>query len=119
MRIKFAAEETLLHYQEQFGEIQEVTLDCRKRLGKARIVISVPAPRFNPFKIKASHDESLDSNVLRTILANMGIAPVWEYKDGENLIIFTPKKKPPSQMMQLAAAISAAVICCGLSMLLP
>ncbi|MBR2071797.1 MAG: cation:dicarboxylase symporter family transporter [Phascolarctobacterium sp.] len=119
MRIKLAAEETLLHYQEQFGEIQEVTLDCRKRLGKARIVISVPAPRFNPFKIKDEQDESLNSNVLRGILANMGIAPVWEYKDGENLIIFTPKKKPPSQMVQLASAISAAVVCGGASMLLP
>ena len=34
MRIKLAAEEILLNYQECFGEEQKVALDCRKRFGR-------------------------------------------------------------------------------------
>ena len=37
LRIKFATEETLLNYQEYFGEALEVTLECHKRYGRPRV----------------------------------------------------------------------------------
>ncbi|MBR1976433.1 MAG: hypothetical protein IKA21_04430, partial [Phascolarctobacterium sp.] len=39
MRIKLAVEETLLSYQERFGEDKEISLVSRKRLGRPRIGI--------------------------------------------------------------------------------
>ena len=96
LRIKFATEETLLNYQEYFGEAQEVTLECHKRFGRPRVLISIACDRFNPFDEKLKQGES--SEVLNGVLVNMGLAPNWEYVNGENRITFVPRKKPPSQM---------------------
>ena len=52
MRIKLAVEETLLHYQEEFGEEQKVLIGCRKRLGRAHVEIRIPATRFNPMELE-------------------------------------------------------------------
>ena len=57
MRIKLAVEETLLHYQEEFGEEQKVFINCRKRLGRSRIEIRIPATRFNPMELEEDEDE--------------------------------------------------------------
>jgi Na+/H+-dicarboxylate symporter len=57
--------------------------------------------------------------VLQMLLANMGLAPTWQYKNGANLITFIPKKKKPSQMVSLGIAILAALIFGGASYLLP
>ena len=56
MRIKLAVEETLLHYQEEFGEEQKVIINCRKRLGRSRIEIRIPAARFNPMELNEDED---------------------------------------------------------------
>ena len=120
MRIKLAAEETLLNYQERFGEEKEVSLDCRKRLGRPRIEFSIIGERYNLFEaVNTDKSEMEGSAVLHGILTNMGIAPNWEYKNGVNLIVFTPKRKPPSQVAQLGISIVASVICGFLCMLLP
>ena len=50
MRIKLAAEGTLLNYQEQFGEEQAVAFECGKRFGRPRIELRFPSARFNPMK---------------------------------------------------------------------
>ncbi|MBQ5600962.1 MAG: hypothetical protein IIU79_03345, partial [Phascolarctobacterium sp.] len=118
MRIKLAVEETLLHYQEEFGEEQKVFIDCRKRFGRSRIEIRIPATWFNPMELDEDEDEE-HSSVLQSILVNMGFAPTYQYKGGNNIIVFSPKQKRPSQMAMLGYSVSAAVICSGLSMLLP
>ncbi len=117
MRIKLAAEETLLNYQDEFGEEQQVVFECRKRFGKPRIEMRFPALRFNPFERAEETEEN--NTVLRSILVNMGIAPTYDYKGGENIIIFTPKPKPPSQMMQLAISIVSAILLGGVCLFLP
>ena len=116
MRIKLAVEETLLHYQEEFGEGQKVLIDCRKRFGRSRIEIRIPATRFNPMELEEDEEHN---SVLQSILVNMGFAPAYQYKGGNNIIVFSPKQKRPSQMVMLGYSVSAAVICSGLSMLLP
>ena len=71
MRIKLAAEETLLSYQERFREEKEISLACRKRLGRPRIEISIIGERFNPFEnINNEETELEDSAVLHSILTN-------------------------------------------------
>ena len=117
MRIKLAAEEILLNYQECFGEEQKVALDCRKRFGRARIVLNINAARFNPMEEKVEQGES--SEVLNSVLVNMGLAPNWEYVNGINRITFIPRKKGHSQMEQLIGSIVSAIVCGGLCLFLP
>lgn len=117
MRIKLAAEETLLNYQEQFGEKQAVALDCRKRFGRPRIELRFPSARFNPYENVEETEEN--NSVLQSILVNMGIAPTYQYKAGNNIIIFNPKGKPVSQMMQLAISILSAIGLGSLCLMLP
>ena len=80
MRIKLAVEETLLHYQEEFGEEQKVIVNCRKRLGRPRVEIRIPAARFNPIEVQEENEEN--SSVLQSVLVNMGFAPTYQYKGG-------------------------------------
>ena len=63
----------MIQYQERFGETKEIRLDCRKRLGRPRIEISIVGERFNPFETtNASNTELEGSAVLHGILTNMG-----------------------------------------------
>ena len=117
MRIKLAAEEILLNYQECFGEEQKVALDCRKRFGRPRIVLNINAARFNPMEEKVEQGES--SEVLNSVMVNMGLAPNWEYVNGINRITFIPRKKGHSQMEQLIGSIVSAIVCGGLCLFLP
>lgn len=117
MRIKLAAEEILLQYQERFGEEQTVTVDCRKRFGRPRIEFKIDNLVFNPFEKKLRQEES--SMILNGILINMGIAPNWEYVNGANRIVFIPRKKSPSTMQQFIVCIFAALICGFLCLLIP
>lgn len=117
LRIKLAAEEILLNYQEQFGEEQVVSMDCRKRFGRIRIVLTIAADRYNPFYEKRENEEA--SDVLHRILVNMGLAPNWEYVDGINRITFIPRKKERSPLEALFVAILAAFVCGAFCLLLP
>ena len=117
MRIKLVAEETLLNYQEQFGEEQVVVFECGKRFGRPRVELRFPSARFNPYeKVEVTEE---DSSVLQSILVNMGIAPTYQYKAGNNIVIFTPKRKPVSQMMQLAISVLSAIGLGSLCLMLP
>ena len=117
MRIKLAAEETLIRNQERFGEEQKVIVNCRKRLGRPRVEIRIPAARFNPIEVQEESEEN--SSVLQSVLVNMGFAPTYQYKGGNNTIIFSPKQKPPSQMAMLGYSIVAAIVAGGLFQFVP
>ena len=115
LRTRFAIEETLLNYQETLGTNGTVKVNCVKRFGRIRVELSVPGNRFDPFDTGAEDD----SEVMRGILAGMGIAPSWNYKNGVNLVVFTPQKKQRSQMVTLALSIVLALAVGGLCYLLP
>ena len=114
LRIRLAMEETLLNYQKILGETESFSLRCVKRLGRLRMELSVPGLRYDPF---AGEEEG--GEILRGILAGMGVAPVWQYKNGVNQIIFTPRKRKPSQILLLAVSVVLAAVCGGICTLLP
>ena len=116
IRIKLAAEETLLKLQEKFGEQAAFSLKCVKRLGSLKVEIILAGERFDPFE---QQEDEYDSDVLRSMLSYMGIAPAWQYKNGLNIVTFTPKKKKPSQMKQMVVAILLALVMGGISNLVP
>lgn len=115
LRTRLAVEETLLSYQERLGQGASFSLNCVKRFGKLRIELSFPGERTDPFA--AEGEES--SEVMRGILAGMGFAPAWQYKNGVNLVTFTPQKKKPSQFLMLLGSIVLAVVCGLACQLLP
>ncbi len=110
LQIRLAVEETLLKYQEAFGAEAVFAQKYIKRLNRIRLELFLPGERVDPFDT----GEEEQSQVLRGLLANMGVAPTWQYKNGENLILFTPKKKKPSQMASLALSVILALLCGGM-----
>ena len=115
LQIRLAVEETLLKYQEAFGREAEFAQKYIRRFKRIRLELSVIGERFDPFDTK----EEEQSEVLRGLLANMGVVPAWQYKNGENLILFTPKKKKRSQMASLILSVMLAFLCGGLCRFLP
>ncbi|MBQ7954395.1 MAG: cation:dicarboxylase symporter family transporter [Lachnospiraceae bacterium] len=113
IRTVFALEDTLLNYRDAFDENTECSLKIIHRLGRIRVELTVSGNSFDPF----TADD--DTDFSRLLLSGMGMAPVWRYKNGQNIIIFTPRKKKPSQMVYILAAVLLALIGGGLSSLLP
>ena len=120
IRIRLAVEEILLEYQGHLGENAKFSLTCARRLGKLRIELGFPGERIDPFADNGEARED-GAELMHAILANLGYAPVWQYKNGVNLVTFTPKKKKPSQFrsLLLALVLVLAVACGGASLLLP
>lgn len=108
-------EEILLKYQGVQGQEACFSLQCRQLLHGLRVELSLAGPAFDPF----DSGEETDSTVLRNLLAGLGFAPSWRFKDGQNLIIFTPKRQKRSQMFGLGLAIGLALAGGGLCLLLP
>lgn len=115
LKTRLAAEETLLKYQEAFGREALFQKRCTRRLNRIRLEFFIPGERLNPYET----EEGMESEILRGLFANMGMIPVWQYRNGENLILFSPKKKKRSQMVSLALAVLLALLCGGLCRLLP
>lgn len=115
LRIRLAAESVLLKYQELFGPENELSLKLVNRSFNVRIELSIPGERRNPFET----EDELDSEVLRSILSGMGVIPSWQYQDGVNLILFTPKRKKRSPVLNLTASAILACILGGVCLRLP
>lgn len=113
LRLTLALEDTLLNYRDVMGEDAYACLKCIHRFGRLRIELSVAGNSFNVFA--AGEDEDFS----RMLLAGIGMAPVWQYRNGQNIIVFTPGKKKPSQLLFLFAAILLALSGGALSRLLP
>ena len=113
LRIKLTLEELLLDYQERFGEETEFKVRCLKRLMTIKVELIVKGHVYNPLE----KDE--EENAIHGILAGIGLAPSYGYKNGKNYIIFTPKKKPLSSTVKLGVAIGLAIACGLLLNLLP
>ena len=104
LRIRLSAEEVLLQYLNAFGG-SNFTLRTSKRFRTYRIELTVTGNSMDPFA--ASEEE--ESAFARHLLAGFGLAPVWRYKNGRNIITFTlQQKKKISQIAQLGIAICSA-----------
>lgn len=113
LRSTLALEDTLLNYRDVFGEETECNLKCISRLGRLRIELVVNGESHDIF---ASGDEE---DFSRKLMSGIGMAPVWQYKNGGNIVIFSPKKKKPSQMVYIFSAILLALVGGTLSGFLP
>ena len=114
LRIKLTFEEVLLEYQSKFGEEAVFKVRLVKRFSSIKVEIIVPGESYDALGSDREEDD-----VIRGLLAGVGLAPAWSYKSGRNHIIFTPKKKPLSSTTKMIAAIVLAVITGVLLNLLP
>lgn len=108
IQVKFNIEEALLHYQKMLGEDAEFMMDSGNGIGRSRIRLIVPGPKFNPFIEAGTYFE--EDVFIRNALNQMGRLPRLRYKNGANEIVFTAEKKKLPEWMRLIFAISAAVI---------
>ena len=115
LRVKLAVEETLLKYREAFGSGAVFWQRCTKRMNRLRVEVSVPGMSLDIF----STGGEMDSEILRGILSGMGAAPAWQYKNGVNLVVYTPKKKKRFQMGPTLTAIALGAIGGGLCRISP
>ncbi|GEM_PF-4609488 len=99
-------EEMLIIYKNRFGENCNVRLEVTRRFRRTGIKCSIEGPAFNPLEMK---DED-DSNILKRMLSLSGMAPSWDYSNGENILEILLKKKSVSQPAAIGIAIAAAVV---------
>lgn len=115
IRFRIMYEELLLKYKDNFGENCECSLDTDKRLGQNRLVLKITGRPLNPFET----DEDAEGLINRMV-AGLGLAPTWSYRDGRNCIILVIKKKRKnSTAANMAIAVVSAVILGMLTKLLP
>lgn len=114
LRIKLTFEEVLLEYQEKLGEKASFCVRCSSRFSTIRVEVIVSGESFDPMD-KAEED----AIVMRELLARLGLAPAWSYKNGKNYIVLLSKKKPLSGTVKMVGAIVLAVIAGIILNLLP
>ena len=85
LRIKLTVEETLLKYQEKFGEEAVFSLRCVKRFLSLKVELVVAGESYSPLD-----QEDEEDVVIRGLLAGIGLAPQWNYKKGRNYVGFCP-----------------------------
>ena len=105
LRTKLTFEEALLEYQAKFGEEAIFKVRLVKRFSSVRVEVVVEGESYDPFDKPGEEDD-----VIRSLLAGIGLAPTWSYKNGKNYIVIIPKKKPLSGTVKMVAAIGLAVI---------
>ena len=114
LRTKLTFEEVLLEYQSKFGEDATFKVRLLKRLSSIKVEIIVEGESYN-----ALVKNSDEGDVIQGLLAGIGLAPTWNYKNGKNYIVFIPKKKTLSGTVKMVGAIGLAMICGIILNLLP
>ena len=114
LRTKLTFEEVLLEYQSKFGEEATFKVRLLKRLSSIKVEIIVEGESYN-----ALVKNSDEGDVIQGLLAGIGLAPTWNYKNGKNYIVFIPKKKPLSSTVKMVGAIGLAMIAGIILNLLP
>jgi len=114
LRTKLTFEEVLLEYQSKLGEEATFKVRLIKRLSSIKVEIIVEGESYNAL---VKNSDEID--VIQGLLAGIGLAPTWNYKNGKNYIVFIPKKKPLSGTIKMVGAIGLAVIAGIILNLLP
>ena len=114
VRVRLALEEALLRYRDE-GTAEGFTLRCRWRFRAPRVELAVPGQSLDPL----AEEDELNSGALTGMMAHMGLAPLWQYKNGVNRVLFTPKRKKRSLVGSMLTALVLAVVLGYLCRLLP
>ena len=106
IRTRLMLEELLLKYQFHMGEKASFTLSCGKQFGRLRIELRTGGQSFDPFE----EEDSAEHNIMSGVLSGAGILPTWQYRNGQHILVFSPRKQKPSSALQLAATVFLALL---------
>ena len=112
LKINLIAEESLLRWQENFGEEQEFSLKTRYLFGTPKVIIRLKGLGYNP--LESQQDEEIFSaQVMQNLLNYETAGTFYEYKGGYNeLTIFSTTEKKPLKIPggSITVAILLAII---------
>ena len=111
MKLRLTLEEILLTYRDKLGETAEFRVKCVTRFRRPRVELSVAGEAINPFE-----QEDDEYRLLYRLASNLGNSPVWQYKNGNNIVVFMPQKGTVSQtkkiLLGIIAGVAAGLVCC-------
>ena len=113
LKINLIAEESLLRWQEHFGEDKEFTLKTRQWFGTPKVVIRLQGTTFNPLDAHGVEGEIFSQEVMLNLLNYETAGTSYDYKNGCNEItIFSTKEKKPLKIPggSITVAILLAII---------
>ena len=119
IKINLIAEETLLRFQEKFGETQEFTIKTRQCFGTPKVIIRLKGKPFNPLE---TEDEIFSAETMRNLLNYETAGTSYSYGNGHNeIVIFSKKEKVPIKIPggSITIAILLAVVCSFFFIYLP
>lgn len=116
-RIRLSIEEILLDMREHFGSEVPCTLTMGRKWGRHFLMLEVRGERFDPLEKKEQPEEL--SGWGGRLLANMGLTPVYLYKNGKNQILLKLPKKQVNPAIKLVGAVVLAVVSGLLGRMLP
>lgn len=105
LRLALSLEEILLRWQKHFGIETIVSINVKKRLGALSISISLKGEQWDP--INSEHNE-LDLN--NPLLNKLGLAPIFTYKKGYNIITLKLSKQRDNSIIILITSILVAAV---------
>lgn len=105
LKLSLSLEEILLRWQNHFGSETIVSISIKKRLGTLTISIHLKGEEWDPISLEQS-----DSEFNIPLLSKLGLAPVFTYKKGNNIISLKLSKQRDNSVIVLMASILAAAI---------
>ncbi len=116
VRLRLTVEEILLLWRSRLDECAQCRVRCSARFGRTSMTIAVPGAKMDPAEMAEDDNEGF---VYSRLLAQAGIAPSYEYKNGENRLVLAPAKAKGASMVKklllpFAAAILLGLLCCFL-----
>lgn len=93
IKICLFAEESLLRYQEKFGENHEFNLYKRKWFSAPKIIIRIKGEPFSPLESEQEDDTILSNEVMQSLLHYEEAKTIYRYENGYNELISTSTKE--------------------------
>ena len=87
LKICLVIEESLLRYQEHFGESQKIDLYMKKWFSAPKIIIRLKGKPFDPLQDNQEEDSVFSNDVMRNLLQYDAAGTVYRYENGYNEIV--------------------------------
>ncbi len=96
LKICLVAEESLLRWQEHFGEDKDFQLNMRKWFGAPKVTIRLKGEPFNPLDNELEDDSIFSNEIMQNLLHHETASTAYRYENGHNELVFasTKERKP-------------------------
>ena len=106
LRIRLMIEDQILSVCERLGEDTEYKFETGKVFGSRYIRFSYAGESYEP----GADSDDPSENWSKHLMADMGLAPTWQYKNGVNILELKLGKKNISSIMAILIALGLALL---------